>query len=39
MQYKPMDEKEKAKYFKMIKYNFYFPININNLSKSHIVDY
>lgn len=37
MQYEPMDEKEKAKYFKMLKYNFDFPININNLSKSHIV--
>ena len=34
-----MDEKEETKYFKMLKYNFDFPININNLSKSHIVVY
>ena len=39
MQYKPIDEKEEIKYFKMLKYNFEFPININNLSKSHIVAY
>lgn len=39
MQYDPMDEKEETKYFKMLKYNFDFPININNLSKSHIVVY
>lgn len=39
MQYKPMDEKEEIKYFKMLKYNFEFPVNINNLSKSHIVAY